>query len=227
MILTKRVPPERRRTFFLVLIAGLVLAALLLASFAEIHEDLSQPHNVAVDQAILLGIHAHDSPVLTGLAKTLSFIGSPTTLIPVILIVASVLWLRRFKRDALLLLISMGGAGALDTALKLHYRRVRPDLPWAFVHESSFSFPSGHSVMAVVLYGTLTYLLLEHWRGAGQRVGLIAGSLLLILGIGLSRIYLGVHYPSDVLAGYLVGAVWLLAVMAADWTLRRDEGRTP
>jgi membrane-associated phospholipid phosphatase len=214
---------DRRRTFYLVLLGGLCLAALLMAGFAEIHEDLSQPHNMAVDEAILAGIHAHDRPALTVLAKTLSFIGSPMTLIPLVLIAAAVLWLRRFKRDALLILLSMGGGGALDTAMKLHYRRIRPDLPWAFVHETSFSFPSGHSVMAVVLYGVLTYLLMQYERKAWERTTLVLGSMVLIVGIGLSRIYLGVHYPSDVLAGYIVGTVWLLAVMAADWSIRRKE----
>ena len=213
---------DRRGTFYIVLLAGLLLAALLMAGFAEIHEDLSQPHNMAIDEAILQGIHAHDSPALTALAKTLSFIGSPMTLIPVILIASSLLWLRRYRRDSVLVLLSMGGAGGLDTAMKLHYRRIRPDLPWAFVHEHSFSFPSGHSVMAVVLYGMLTYLLLQYECKAWERTVLVLGSVVLIVGIGLSRIYLGVHYPSDVLAGYIVGMVWLIAVMAADWSVRRE-----
>ena len=77
--------------------------------------------------------------------------------------------------------------------------------------------------MAVVLYGLLTYLLMQYGRKTWERVGLVAGSVVLIAGIGLSRIYLGVHYPSDVLAGYVVGTVWVMTVMAADWTIRRDE----
>jgi undecaprenyl-diphosphatase len=216
---------NRRRTFYLVLLGGLFLAALLMAGFAEIHEDLSQPHHMAIDEAILAGIHAHDRPSLTALAKTLSFIGSPKTLIPLVLVASTLLWLRRYRHDALLVLLSMGGAGALDTAMKLHYRRIRPDLPWAFVQEHSFSFPSGHSVLAVVLYGMLTYLLLQHERKPWQRTALVLGSIALILGIGLSRIYLGVHYPSDVLAGYIVGTVWLMAIVAGDWTIRREEPR--
>jgi membrane-associated phospholipid phosphatase len=223
MILSKRITPEKRRTFFLVLAAGLVTAGALLFLFAKIHEDISHPRLEAIDQGILAGIHADDTPRLTALAKTLSFIGSPLTLIPVILLSAWILWQRHVKRDGLLLLLSMGGGGLLDTVLKLHYRRVRPDVPWAFVHERSFSFPSGHSVMAVVLYGMLTYLLMQYERKTWERVGLIAGSVILIAGIGLSRIYLGVHYPSDVLAGYVVGTVWVMGVMAADWTIRRDE----
>ncbi|SFS06757.1 undecaprenyl-diphosphatase [Granulicella pectinivorans] len=224
MILSKRITPEKRRTFFLVLVAGLVAAGLLLFLFAKIHEDISHPRLEGIDRGILAWIHARDTPWLTALAKTLSFIGSPMTLIPVIVIASAVLWMRDFRRDALLVLMSMGGGGLLDTVLKLHYRRTRPDVPWAFVHERSFSFPSGHSVMAVVLYGVLTYLLMQYERAVWERVGLVAGSVVLISGIGLSRIYLGVHYPSDVLAGYVVGTVWVMAVMAADWTIRRDEG---
>jgi undecaprenyl-diphosphatase len=223
MILSKRITPEKRRTFFLVLVAGLVAAGLLLFLFAKIHEDISHPRLEAIDRGILEGIHAHDTPSLTKLAKTLSFIGSPLTLIPVILAASAILWMRGLKRDSLLVLLSMGGGGLLDTVLKLHYRRVRPDVPWVFVHERSFSFPSGHSVMAVVLYGVLTYLLMQYERKIWERVGLMLGSVVLIAGIGLSRIYLGVHYPSDVLAGYVVGTVWVMAVMAADWTIRKDE----
>ena len=80
--------------------------------------------------------------------------------------------------------IGIGGSGMLDLALKLHFKRIRPEVPWAFVSEHSFSFPSGHSVGAVVLYGILTYLLWSHLRAIWQRAAVILGALLLVIGIG-------------------------------------------
>ncbi len=215
--------PSDRRFLALALLIGLVVSTLFLLAIIHLHEDISHPRIESLDRSILQSIHAHDTPFLTALARTLSFIGSPITLLPAVPLAAALLWSRRLRRDALLLLISMGGSSTLDTALKLHYRRIRPDLPWAFVHERSFSFPSGHSVLAVTLYGILTYLLMSHLAHTWQRAIIILASLTLIVGIGLSRIYLGAHFPSDVLAGYLVGLTWLLPVIATDQALKRRQ----
>src|ERR1022692_2626504 len=91
----------------------------------------------------------------------------------------------------------MAGAGALTAVLKLYFRRVRPDLPWAFVHEPSYSFPSGHSVLAVAVYGSLIFLGMRHLARTWERMAVCVVAGTSILGIGISRIYLGVHYPSD------------------------------
>ena len=93
------------------------------------------------------------------------------------------------------------------------------------MHEPSFSFPSGHSVFAVVVYGMLIYIGMRHLRRMRERVAVVVAAGALIFGIGYSRIYLGVHYPSDVAAGYFVGAMWLGTVVAADWYLRRFRAR--
>lgn len=100
--------------------------------------------------------------------------------------------------------------------MKLHFKRLRPEVPWAFVHEHSFSFPSGHSVLAIVIYGVIVYKTQDKLRSKWTKAILMAGALLMVVGIGVSRVYLGVHYPSDVAAGYFVGAVWLAAVIGSD-----------
>jgi membrane-associated phospholipid phosphatase len=220
-------PPRREnaRAFLLLALAGLVMSILVMYLMAEFHEEIAEPFLQHVDQFLLQSIHAHCTPALTHLAFILTFIGSPTALIPGIFTAAFILWQVRLRHDAVLLVVAIGGAALIDTALKLHFRRIRPTVPWALVTEHSFSFPSGHSVGAVVLYGAITYLIWRHLHDFAQRAAVIAFALLLIAGIGLSRVYLGVHYPTDVAAGYLVGFLWLLSLIAANEYLVRQESR--
>lgn len=111
------------------------------------------------------------------------------------------------------LLVALGGAGVLNTILKFWFGRRRPDLPWSVVHEQGFSFPSGHAMTALVSYGMLAYLACRRCRGAVAATTAAAATAALILGIGVSRIYLGVHFPSDSMAGYAGGVLWLLTVI--------------
>jgi undecaprenyl-diphosphatase len=124
------------------------------------------------------------------------------------------------KDDAVLVTAAALGGVALDEVMKLHFKRLRPDVPWAFVHEHSFSFPSGHSVMAMVIYGIIVYKTQDKLRSKWAKAALMLGALLMVIGIGVSRVYLGVHYPSDVAGGYFVGAVWLAAVISSDLWVR-------
>ena len=219
--------PSRHPHYLLGLLYALTLTAFFLVALIRLHEDISHPRIEHLDHALLEGLHTHDTPALTALARLLSLIGSPMTLFPVIPLAAAILWLRRQRRDATILLLGMAGAGTLESIIKLHFRRTRPHLPWAFVHERSFSFPSGHSVLAVVLYGLLAYITMHTLQRAWQRAALILACLTLILAIGLSRIYLGAHYPSDVAAGYFVGATWLLFVIMASRFLHRRDLEAP
>jgi undecaprenyl-diphosphatase len=207
----------------ILLLVGLVGAALMMLTLAEVHEHLGGPRMEHWDTHIQDHIHGDTTPRLTRLMFALSRIGSPTVLVPVIPTLAALLWWWSRRHAAVVLLIATGGAGALVTLLKLHFRRVRPDLPWALAHEPSYSFPSGHSVFAVVFYGTLIYLGLRHLRWLWARLAVVLAAGTLILGIGISRVYLGVHYPTDVAAGYFVGAVWLGGVITADEYVRRNE----
>jgi membrane-associated phospholipid phosphatase len=217
--------PENARAFALLLLAGLIMSTFAMLIMAKVHEEIAQPFLEHIDQSVLQAVHAHSEPGLTRLAFALTFIGSPRALIPGIGIAAILLWRRRLHHDAVLLVAAIGGAALIDTVLKLHFRRIRPTVPWALVSEHSFSFPSGHSVGAVVLYGTITYLIWSHLRDVVQRAAVIIAALLLIAGIGVSRVYIGVHYPTDVAAGYLVGLLWLLTLIGANEYLNRQESR--
>ena len=115
----------------------------------------------------------------------------------------------------------------LNESLKLHFHRARPRVPWSIGDEHTFSFPSGHSLFAVVLYGTLAYLALGRGRSIAWRLGCVALATLMPLSIGVSRIYLGMHYPTDVLAGWLAGVLWLSAVGVIDRAWRVQITTSP
>ena len=215
------VATRKRKLFAILLLLGLAATSVMMLTLAEVHEHLGGPRMERWDDHIQDRVHGDTTPGLTRVMFALTWIGSPAVLAPAIPLLAAVFWWRGLRRAPVVWLAATCGAAVLVTLLKLHFRRVRPDLPWAFVHEPSYSFPSGHSVLAVVVYGTLIFLGMRHLRRTWQRVAVCVAAGTLILGIGVSRIYLGAHYPSDVAAGYFVGAVWLGAVVGADRYVRR------
>ena len=216
---------KRWRLFGALLLVGLIVTGAMMMTLAEIHEHLGGVRMERWDTRVQDEVHEDTTRRTTQAMFALTRIGSPEVLTPAIPVIAALLWWRRLRHAAIVWLIATGGAGALVTALKLHFRRVRPDLPWAFVHEPSFSFPSGHSVLAVVVYGMVIYIGMRRMGRGWQRAALVVVAGALVVGIGVSRIYLGVHYPSDVAAGYFVGAVWLGTVVGADWYARRVSAR--
>jgi undecaprenyl-diphosphatase len=211
------------KLFGALLLVGLVATSVMMLTIAEVHEHIYGARLMRLDERVQGDVHRDTTPGLTRVMFALTWIGSPEVLGPVIPLLAAVLWWRGLRRAPVVWLAATGGASMLVLLLKLHFRRVRPDLPWAFVHEPSYSFPSGHSVLAVAVYGSLIFLGMRHLRRSWERIAVCVVAGTLILGIGISRIYLGAHYPSDVAAGYFVGAVWLGAVMGADWYVRRVE----
>jgi undecaprenyl-diphosphatase len=146
----------------------------------------------------------HRTAIVTPFIWLLTWLGNARTLLPGFLVV---LWMSRARRrltDALALASVLVLANLLDEVAKFFFARPRPVLPVPLVHESGYSFPSGHAITALCFYGFVAYLVwvrLE-WRTVSWLVPLLE---LVILAIGFSRIYLGAHYPSDVLGGYLLG----------------------
>ena len=167
---------------------------------------------VATDDRIELAVHAAANPLLDVLMPALTVLGLIPTL-TVIVVAAGVLLLRARRRfEALLLVVVMLGEGVWDNLIKFGVHRRRPQL---FPHAalSSFSFPSGHAMATLCLIGVLLVIVWAQFRPVWRWVfGIMAP--ILLLGIGLSRVYLGVHYPSDVVAGWCAGAAWLGAALA-------------
>lgn len=213
---------RREKLALFYLAAGLLACLCIVLGLAEFHEEIIEPASLQIDLAIQARVHAYASPVLTQVMKALTTVGAPVVVIPLCSAIAVAIWWRKRRQAAALLLSSMLGSALLVIALKIFYKRKRPDVSWSLVTEHSYSFPSGHSMMAVVLYGTLLYLFVRELRAVWARVLAIAIALLLALGIGVSRIYLGAHFPSDVAAGYLCGAGWLVVIVAADLLARGE-----
>jgi undecaprenyl-diphosphatase len=149
-------------------------------------------------------------PWLAESVTDVTALGSPTVLIIVLASSLGYLALRNRYDEVALVSVASAGGGALSAGLKQLFGRGRPDIVPHLVHVSSLSFPSGHSVEAMVIYLTLGALLARFAVRRVVRVYLIVNALTLTLLIGVTRICLGVHYPTDVLAGWSVGLMWAL-----------------
>lgn len=161
------------------------------------------------DNAVISFVQGTESQILTGIMKFFTFIGAGFPVVIIILMVLFFLYkVLHHRRELILLLWVVIGSALLNEALKLIFHRARPTLH-RIVNANGFSFPSGHSMAAFSLYGVLAFLLWRHISTSAGRVGLIVFSSVMILMIGISRIYLGVHYPSDVLGGFLASGCWL------------------
>lgn len=155
-----------------------------------------------------------------------SWLGAPV-LIAVDMTVAAWLALRRKWRWFALWASAIVGGVLLDEMLKLAFRRARPTVATEFISGSSWSFPSGHAMNSLVGYAMLAFLLREHLTDARARTAVAIGAVLLIAAIGFSRLSLGVHYLSDVTAGYLAGSAWVLACVTAErYAIGRSRRRS-
>ena len=188
-----------------------VALVLLFAALAGAMEaGVTQPF----DSAIRASIHAIASDRLTAFARLFSFIGSNPVWITAAVVATAALWLTAQRKQALALAISMLGAGVLENALKLAFHRLRPESFFGAAPET-YSFPSGHAMFATCFYGAVAFILIAGFRSLAARAAIWMSAAIIVLSIGLSRVYLGVHYPSDVLAGYLVGSAWLTLLRTA------------
>lgn len=171
------------------------------------------------DLAVTDTVRSAASPSLTKLVTLITHLASSHIIIPIALLLAAVLAFV-FKRrwDAISLAIALIGSSLFNEVMKHLIQRARP--AWEhWVHASGYSFPSGHSMVSMSFYGMLGYIIWLHLKEQGKPAAyVLVLTLLLIICIGLSRIYLGVHFVTDVLAGYAAGAVWLLAcIYAMQW----------
>lgn len=219
----------------LFLVLGLAVAALAAGLFALIADALSAGATNAFDQAVVEWTRARTTTWLDWLALIGAALGSGVATWIVLGVGSIILWFTRHHLSVLLLWISLLGGRLLSAELKALFDRPRPtprdwDLellgrPIGF--PESPSFPSGHAVTSVIVFGTLAYLIVRLEPTITMRRWTIAIAISLILLIGLSRIYLGVHYPTDVLAGYLAGFVWATFAAFTIEVIRYFAARKP
>jgi undecaprenyl-diphosphatase len=155
-----------------------------------------------------------------------SVYGAPRRLLPLGLVAAAVFLVRGWRRGAVLVLVTLAGAGVLDLGLKELFARARPQAFFDYYPTpQSFSFPSGHALFAVCFLGGIAVLLSHRLRGRLAQILVWVIALVLIFLIGVSRVYLGVHYPTDVIGGFAVGIVWVASVALGDRLAERRRLR--
>ncbi|MGO1098183.1 phosphatase PAP2 family protein [Priestia megaterium] len=163
----------------------------------------------ASDDSIISFIQGFESPGLTAIMKCFTFIGSTPSVAVISLFSLFFLYKVLKHRTELILFIAIiVGSPILNELLKLLFHRARPDFH-RLIKINGYSFPSGHAMSAFAVYGVLSFLLWRHIPTRWGRTLLIVTSIIMILTIGISRIYLGVHYPSDVIGGYFASGCWL------------------
>lgn len=162
---------------------------------------------ILFDSIILDFIHSSSNPMVTGIMKAISFIGSAYFLIPFMTIVSFVLIYKRRYYGLKLLILSSLGSYLLNIGLKFIFNRSRP-FDYFLVEQGGLSYPSGHSMVTMAFYMTIVYLLEKSIRDRGKGSTLKIIAILMIGLMGLSRLYLGVHWPTDIIGGYLIGYVF-------------------
>jgi undecaprenyl-diphosphatase len=206
------------------LVAGLLLSIGVIALFAKIVEDVVEGESRRFDETILLWVYYYTPGWLDGPMHLVTVLGYYYVVLPLLAVVAYAFYRRGRKISAALLVVSTAGGLVLTTALKALFQRSRPELFDTGYTASFYSFPSSHATVAVGFYGTLTLLLAWRLRGL-WRWAVIAIGVLLVLLIGFSRLYLGVHYPTDILAGYLAAPLWVSFVGLSYLLWRTVRGR--
>jgi membrane-associated phospholipid phosphatase len=193
-----------------IVVAGFVAAVVLLYAFAWLAYQVLDQETQTLDLSALHFLQRLASPDLTLAARLLSLMGSEAVVVLGVVLLAMFGWQQRWGAAFVLILVT-GGAQVLNDVLKELFHRTRPEPVTGLIHAQNFSFPSGHAMVSAAFYFYLAYLSWRFvhgwWRGA-----LVGSLILLVLLIGLSRLYLEAHYLSDVIAGYLAGFLWTDAV---------------
>jgi membrane-associated phospholipid phosphatase len=187
---------------------GLGACLLILLGLSKLFQETWEKESFQFDTTLLKAIHGWASPALDKVALTVTRLADPEVV--VVLVLSMLFWLgwKRRVTEAKFFALACLGALILNNALKLAFSKARPELWPRLITETSFSFPSGHALGAMVLYGFLAYLLAQNWPRLSALI--YAAAFTIITLIGLSRLYLGVHWPTDVVAGFGVGFLWLI-----------------
>jgi undecaprenyl-diphosphatase len=185
-------------------------ASLAFGLFIKITSELLEHEVSGVDSTILIGFAKTRTPWVTVVAVDLTALGSVTLVVLVSTIALCVLLLLKDRMGALQLVAASVGAGILTTTIKNYIDRPRPEVVTQLIQVSGLSYPSGHSLAAASLYLTVAILVCRHLQRTQHQIAILAMTAGIILLVGTSRIYLGVHYPSDVASGISLGAAWAL-----------------
>jgi len=209
------------------ILAVFLLVSLGLFAFAKIASEVMEGDMMAVDRIIITMLrdpHDLSTPIgphwLLAVMRDLTDLGGWTVVTILTGVAVGYVAIARKTATALFILTSVGTGMLLGAMLKLLFNRARPDLVPQLVDVHTSSFPSGHAMNSAIVYLTLGALLARAQESRARRVYVLSVAIALTLAVGMSRVYLGVHWPSDVLAGWIVGATWALLCSLIAWSIQ-------
>jgi len=208
------------------LVAGILVASVAIWGFGEFAETVMSGQTQAFDDAVLQWIAAHHTSALDAAMLEITALGTGSAVLMIVGVAALFLALTRHRYSAALLLAATAGGGLLNIVLKHYFDRPRPHIFEWGTHVVSSSFPSGHAMSATIVYTTVAYLAARLQRRVWERAVTMIIAALVIIAISASRVYLGVHYPSDVAAGMIIGIGWSAFCMATLEAIQRVAQRT-
>lgn len=205
------------------LIIGLIISLICLAVFGKIADSVMEQETLYnFDVALANNLHDLGSSTTTDIFLFISLFGQQLLWVLVAGIVLYYIVKRDWWRVGIWVYTLVGGE-LMNRLVKEFFQRARPTFAEPFIIAQDFSFPSGHAMLSLIVYGMLAYTLCLHFRKPWQRILIIFACALLVILIGISRLYLGVHYFSDIVGGFAAGAVWLFTCITAAEVIRRKR----
>lgn len=210
---------------------ALLLATCLTWGFIELADEVNEGETASIDQQILLAMRNPDDlsdpigpEIAEEIGRDLTALGGIAILGLLTLSTVVFLFLMPMPRAAIYVALATAGAVGMSLAMKAAFARERPDLVSHGSHVYTSSFPSGHSMMAAAVYLTLGMLLARVLAKRRLQILVVTIAVVLTVGVGVSRVYLGVHWPTDVIGGWAVGAAWALVCWyVAGWLQNRGQ----
>lgn len=208
---------EAYALIFIEMVVGAVVSVSAFLLFLEFAEEVLEPGGISLDVIISHFIYALRSPLVTEIMRGFSFLGGEF-----IFFISLCIWLglmlRGYKREGIVFAVAIGGGQILNYVIKAILQVPRPTIdPIALAN--FYSFPSGHAMNSFIFFASITYLVFHFTRKKRLSVLCAIVSGILVALIGFSRVYLGVHYPSDIIAGFVAGFWWFITVIFLDKTL--------
>ena len=186
---------------------GLISCIVVIYVFAQISDEVLEKEAFGFDKTILLWIHHNlANPVLDRIMLFITYLGNPNVVVVLVTIIMIVFLWRKYYQEAKIFAVDCAGGVILSYELKTFFSKTRPQLWDSPLNEVSYSYPSGHALGSAVLYVFLGYVLANRYPKFAPLIYTCA--TLLILLIGFSRLYLGVHWPTDIIGGYCIGFLW-------------------
>ena len=203
------------------LLLGLCAAIAALIFFGWLTDEVLEGDSRHFDEVTRAAVHQFASPALTVMMRFLSFVGSTIVLTIGTIIVIVMFAMRKWGREAKLFAATMIGAAILNVTLKMTFKRARPTPFFDLTAPETYSFPSGHSLGSACFFGALAALITARIKNRRVRLAVWILCTAMFLMIGLSRIYLGVHHTTDVIAGFVAALIWILMVRFVEMELAR------